>query len=200
MWPWGHAALGYIVYSLALRAGRRRVTGAEAAVLAVGTQTPDLVDKTLAWGLDVFAAGYAAGHSVFVVVPVGVAVVALAARRGRPRLGLAAVVGCWTHLAGDVLVAVVFSRQYTYERVLWPVVELPASHSSASFLGQVGYYATRFLAYLAAAESLLPLAVYVAPSVLAVGLWLADGRPGLGYVRQAVARLVRWTTGGEPSR
>lgn len=200
MWPWGHAAIGYIVYSLALRARGRRITGAEAIVIAVATQAPDLVDKPLAWAFDVFAAGYAVGHSAFVAVPVGVAVAALSRRRGRPRLGVAAVVGYWTHLAGDVLAAVVFSRPYTYERVLWPAVTLPASHISASFLGQVGYYWTHFLAYLATAESPVPLAVYVAPSVLAVGLWLVDGRPGLGCVRQTVAWVVRRATGGEPVR
>lgn len=194
MWPWGHAGLGYLLYSLSLRATGRRVTGPEAVVLLVATQLPDLVDKPLAWQFDVVSSGYAVGHSLVVAVPLAVAVLALARRHGRPRLGAAFVVGHLSHLAGDVLVAVALSRPYTVERVLWPLVSVPGSHPELSFLDQIGYYGSEFVAYLGTTDSFLPTLLFTVPPVAAVALWVADGRPGLGTVRRVSRAVARKAT------
>jgi hypothetical protein len=55
MLPLGHAALGYLLYTVAGRVSGKQVPLRYAIVpLAVGTQFPDLVDKPLAY-LDVLA-------------------------------------------------------------------------------------------------------------------------------------------------
>jgi len=189
MWPWGHAAFGYLLYSLALRASGRRVTGPEALVLAVATQLPDLVDKPLAWQFDVVSSGYAVGHSILVTVPLVLTVVGVAARRGRVRLGLAFAVGQLSHLAGDVLVAVALSRPYTFERVLWPLVSVPPGHPALSFVGRVSYYGSRSVSYLAATDSFVPFVVSAALPVTAVVLTdvLVDG-----HFSEARSERLRW--------
>ncbi|MFC6964015.1 hypothetical protein ACFQL7_23110 [Halocatena marina] len=49
MWPWSHAAVGYLCYSIGTRlVGRRPTTGPTVAVL-FGALLPDLVDKPLSW-------------------------------------------------------------------------------------------------------------------------------------------------------
>ena len=63
MWPWDHLAFGYVWYTLASRGwDGRPPSNAAAIALAVGTQFPDLVDKPLAWWLDVLPAGRSLGH------------------------------------------------------------------------------------------------------------------------------------------
>jgi hypothetical protein len=77
MWPWGHLALGYLLYSPFARARfGRPPTDRATLLLAFGTQLPDLVDKPLAWRLDVLPAGRTLGHSLLSVVAVSALVYA----------------------------------------------------------------------------------------------------------------------------
>ena len=87
MWPWEHAAVGYLLLSLGSRASGRGPPSTPAVLaLLFGTQLPDLVDKPLSWEFDLFPSGYAVGHSALVAVPVGLLVLALGRRR--PSSGL----------------------------------------------------------------------------------------------------------------
>jgi hypothetical protein len=177
MWPWGHLAVGYMLYSLSQRVlTSERITGREAVVLAVATQLPDLVDKPLAWSFSVFSSGYAIGHSVFVAVPVGIAALVVAFRRDRLGLGLAVTVGYWSHLFADVMLAVVFGNRYTVSRVLWPAVALPGSNSRLGTFEQVRYYFGEFLELLAAGNPVVFI-VFFGPLLLAAALWIVDGAP-----------------------
>jgi hypothetical protein len=185
MWPWGHAAFGYVLYSLGSRALRREPpTGASVLVLLFATQLPDLVDKTLSWVFGVFPTGYSVAHSVFVAVPVGLAVLAVAAWRGRVREGAAFVVGYWSHLVGDVIVAVVAGIETDVERVLWPLVTLPAYETEYGAIERVLVYFFAFLDTLSTAEQLGLLAVYFGPVLAAFVLWLLDGAPGVRPLRK----------------
>jgi hypothetical protein len=180
MWPWGHAAFGYVLYSLSTRlTSDPGVSGRDVLVLAVATQLPDLIDKTGAWVFDVFTSGYAAGHSVFVALPLGVAVAWLARRRNSQSLGLAFVVGYWSHLAGDVLLAVALDKPYTVGKVLWPVVVFPSSEAAGGAVGTVEEFLAAFLALMASTSDPRVFAVFLGPPLVAVGLWLVDGAPGL---------------------
>lgn len=189
MWPWGHLAFGYLLYSLSRRSLRSGViTGRDVVVLAVATQLPDLIDKPLAWALSVFPSGYALAHSVFLALPLGIAVLALAVRRRRLGLGLAFTVGYWSHLAGDVLLAIALEKPYTITRVLWPVVVLPGSHTSLGTIEQVTYYAVQFFELLATTENPMVYVVYLGPPVAAAILWIVDGAP-------VVRELHEWALG-----
>lgn len=185
MWPWGHLAVGYLLYSPAVHLLRGRAPGAVGVLaLALGTQLPDLVDKPLSWVFHLTPQGYSVAHSVFVAVPVGIAVVALAAEYGRIEVGGAFTVGYWSHLVADVVFAVALREPYAVERVLWPLVVLPPYSSRVPPLARVFEYADRWVEYLLATAGAVGLAVYVAPLVAAGLLWLYDGAPGLPRPRQ----------------
>ncbi|MFB6177136.1 MAG: metal-dependent hydrolase, partial [Halobaculum sp.] len=99
MWPWEHAAVGYLWYSLGRRAAGRDPPGDWPAVaLALATQFPDLLDKSLSWGLGLFETGYALGHSIFLAIPLGVTALLVGQWRGRPDIAVAVTVGYWSHL------------------------------------------------------------------------------------------------------
>lgn len=122
MWPWGHLAVGYLLYSpLASVRFRRPPTGRATTLLAVGTQLPDLIDKPLAWGLDVLPAGRSLGHSVVIALLISSLVYAYADRRDCPDVGLAFGVGYLSHPFVDALFPLL-NGQYQYVAyLLWPL-------------------------------------------------------------------------------
>lgn len=186
MWPWEHAAVGYLLLSLGLRAsGRPPPSTAAAVVLVFGTQLPDLVDKPLSWEFDVFPSGYAVGHSAFVAVPVGLLVLVLARRVERPRLGVAFVVGYWSHLVADVLGPLRDGRGPMVSRVLWPVVEAhPYRQDFGLSRGLV--YLGRFLSDLPSMDLTSVLLLYLALPLATLVLWIIDGSPGFSAIASAV--------------
>lgn len=184
VWPWEHVAFGYLLYSPLLRvASLRGPDGRMVALLALGAIVPDLVDKTLSWGLGVFPTGYALGHSVFVALPVGLVLLG----RYRSRLTTAFVAGYWSHLLGDVLDPLRSGAGVAPARTLWPVVVgEPYDESLGVSRGVV--YLTEFLAELPATDLTSPAVVYLLLPGIAVLLWLADGAPGVGACRRLVRR------------
>lgn len=198
MWPWGHAAVGYLIYSLGSRLLGRRPDGVSVFVLLLGTQLPDLVDKPLSWFLGVFPQGYSVGHSVFVALPVGLVV--LAVFRTYTRATIAFVVGYWSHLAGDIGFGLLTSHPLTFHRVMWPVLTLPAYSDNLTGFARIEAYLISFINFFAdegLVAALVLLAVYFGPCVVAFILWILDGTPGLslltrtGHRRDGVRREKR---------
>lgn len=180
MWPWEHLAVGYVCYSLGVWAWRRSPPKAAGALLlAVGTQLPDLVDKPLSWVYAVFPGGYGPGHSVFVAVPMALVVVLIAGHLGRPVAGAGLAVGWWSHLAGDVVVAVLRDNPYAFDRILWPTVSLPPDGLMLDGLGYVHYFLRHGVDRAQTQGQELFLVAYVGVFVAAVLLWLVDGAPGM---------------------
>lgn len=90
MWPWGHAAVGYLLYRVLGRTSGRTggdgpPSGPAVVALGVGTQFPDLVDKPLSWSFDLLPAGRTLAHSALIgaVFVAGLTVVATR-YEGRP--------------------------------------------------------------------------------------------------------------------
>ncbi|WP_101298253.1 metal-dependent hydrolase [Halegenticoccus soli] len=190
MWPWGHAAFGYILYSLGSRAVRGRPPdGPSVFVLLIATQLPDLVDKPLAWGLGLFPQGYAVGHSAFVAVPVGLLALLLGVRVDRRELGVAFVIGYWSHLAGDVVAPLATGDGFGVERVLWPLVTLPEYGTEYTMFERVNVYLSAFLELLSTSEQIGVLMVYFGPFLAAFVLWIVDGAPGVATLRRAVVGI-----------
>jgi hypothetical protein len=188
MWPWEHAALGYLVFSLVIHAlYRRSPTGASALVLLVGTQLPDLVDKPLSWGLELFPVGFAVAHSVFVAVPFALACTLLARRHGRAKLGVALLVGYWSHLLGDVLSPLRSGGEPAMGRILWPLVEYE-SYGDDLGLARGLVYIREYVAEVAATGLTTALALSLALTALAVSLWAVDGFPGVAWLFRRVHR------------
>lgn len=186
MWPWEHAAFGYLLLSLGSRAtGREPPSAVATGLLLVGSQVPDLVDKPLSWELGLFPSGYAIGHSALVALPVGLVLLAAAHRTERVGIGVGFVAGYWSHLVADVLDPLRYGDDPIVGRVLWPVVEgRPYEHDLGLRRGLV--YLERFVRELASMEPGSILLVYLALPFVTVLLWVFDGSPGLAAVVHAV--------------
>lgn len=187
MMPWGHAAFGYVLYSLSHRLWTRAPpSGLAVVALLFGTQLPDLVDKPLSWGLHLFPQGYSIGHSVFVAVPVGLLVLTAAILKNRTVVGAAFTIGYWSHLGGDVLIRVIGRNETPFAPVLWPVVTLPPYGHEVSLFERAFRIIGAFLYSLSTEKQLMVLGIYLAPYMLVFILWLLDGAPVVSELRQAV--------------
>jgi hypothetical protein len=176
MWPWGHAAAGYLLYSLWQNVGRERAPGALATVvLALGTQFPDLVDKPLAWTVEVLPNGRSLGHSAISATVLTVGLWLALRERGRERLAGAFAVGYWTHLFTDGLQPLLALDFYYLTYLGYPVYPPIDYGTDHTFVGMfLGIELTPFLAF----EFVLV--------ALAMAAWWRDGRPGLDLVVQSL--------------
>lgn len=189
MWPWEHAAAGYLAYSLSKRA-RGQTPPAELPTVGLlfGTQLPDLLDKPLSWGLDVFTTGSALGHSVLFAVPLGLLVGVAAVRSERHALGVAFVVGYWSHLIGDVVNPLRDGDPLAVDRVLWPFIAQDPYEQDLGLSRGLVYFGDLFESVLAI-DSLTLVGAYLLLPVATVAVWLTDGAPGTGLVAQLGGRL-----------
>ncbi|WP_211338327.1 metal-dependent hydrolase [Haloterrigena salifodinae] len=178
--PWGHAAFGYVLYSLGHRFVTREPPNGPIVVLALlfGTQLPDLVDKTLSWGLHLFPQGYSVAHSILVAIPIGLLVLGATAS-GRRDIGIAFTVGYWSHLLGDAILAVPKLGVSPSDRLLWPVVTLPPYDSEVTLIGRVTAIFGELSGEMLTGEHLVFLAIYSIPYLLVFLLWIVDGAPGV---------------------
>lgn len=192
MWPWEHAAVGYLLYSGSLRAlGREPPTDRGALTVLLATQLPDLVDKPLSWGLGVFPTGYAVGHSAFVAVPTGVALLALGVRSDRLRLSAAFVVGYWSHLMADVMAPLRSGAAPLPGRVLWPIVT-DSPYEEHLGIGRGVAYLVEFVRSAGSMDPLTLLVLYLLLPLAMGAVWVLDGAPGLPILtRPARALWVR---------
>jgi membrane-bound metal-dependent hydrolase YbcI (DUF457 family) len=123
MMPWGHFVVGAVPFvGISLARYRSFPPGHVLFALALGTQFPDIVDKPLAWGLDIIVNGRMFMHSLVFAVPVSIAVLVLAARYGARRSGVAFVFGYLLHLPGDFYSAVVGPNTYVPRNMVWPLL------------------------------------------------------------------------------
>jgi membrane-bound metal-dependent hydrolase YbcI (DUF457 family) len=173
MWPIGHASVAYLLYA---RSTRSRFAGppGPGATVVVGFAAlfPDLIDKPLAWYLGVLPGGRTLAHSLFVLVPLSLAIYVLARRRDVGEYGVAFAVGTISHTLLDALPAI-WDPTTPWEALIWPLLPSPgvSGEGAPTVLGLLRdslgqpYFLSEFL-FLAAALS----------------VWRADGYPGLGLV------------------
>lgn len=180
MWPWGHLAFGYVMYSLSVHIVRHRSpTDATVVVLGFATQFPDLVDKTFAWVIPVFEHGRLIAHSLLVAVPMLVLVLVVARHYRRIDLGVAAVVGYLSHLLGDGIYSAFSGGGIETGFLFWPLVAPP---EQAEGFGVV--YA-EFVSFLLTARGVEYLVMQFGFLLFTLLLWLYDGMPP---VRRYVSR------------
>jgi len=142
--------------------------------LAVGTQFPDLVDKPLAWYVGVLPTGRTLAHSALTATVVIAALwVVLDTHR---TVTTAFSVGYVSHLFGDALRPALAGNYQSLAFLAWPVLPPVRYETEGSLFAK---FATIDLTSAAGSELVFALVV--------LGLWYADGTPGLGLVK----RLVR---------
>jgi len=177
MFPWGHAAVGYLLY-----AGYRRTRfdlqphGVAVLALALGTQLPDLIDKPLAYQFAVLPSGRSLGHSLVFAGLLLMVLWGLAIHRDRRAEVGAFGIGYLTHLFGDSLYPALAGDVAELRFLAYPLLQ-PFEYDA----GGGG-----FVAYLVSHLFLLdptPTTVFeFGLTVLAVGLWYRHGLPGLGFI------------------
>jgi hypothetical protein len=178
MWPWAHAALGYLCYTLYLRLRtQERPAGRPVLVLALATQLPDLVDKPLAWYVDVLPYGRTLAHSVLLGGVVAALISLLLRRQGYNPESVAFAVGYYSHLFGDAFGHLIGWNVADLAFLLWPVLPIPGVESEVEGL----------LNHLRDIEG-SPLFLFgLVLTIVGLVAWYRDGTPG---VRKLLA-LVR---------
>ncbi len=173
MWPWGHAAVGYLLYT-AYRRSRfdLRPHGVAVVALAVGTQFPDLIDKPLAWQFAILPNGRSFGHSLLIAALLLVVAWLVATRIDANESVVAFGIGYLGHLFGDALYPALAGEFYYVGFLGWPLI--PAIEYDLAEGG--------FLTHLLALD-LGPTALFeLGLTVVAVALWYRHGLPGLGVL------------------
>lgn len=196
MWPWEHAVVGYLAYSLCCRLYyRESPSGLEAVAVVLASVGPDLIDKPLTWEFGVLESGYAVGHSVFFAIPLALVAGALARAAGRPRAGIALGIGYLSHLPADVFYHYATGSPTRWELMLWPVRTTPPEGQ----YGLVGYSTELLVAYgnrLLAGGPSPYLRLQLAIAAAAFLVWLADGAPVLRELLVGSKRLLARSDAG----
>ncbi|WP_372912562.1 metal-dependent hydrolase [Salinigranum sp.] len=183
MWPWGHLAVGYLSYTVAVRLFRGRRERAALLALVVGTQFPDVVDKPLAW-VGFLPYGRSLAHSLLVLVPLCLVVVVVARRRTRTRTGTAFALGALTHTLTDAWHGIVTLDPGRLSFLLWPYLPSPDDGG----VGTPGGHADRLASEVDTSHAGAGGLVDVVQSepvgqllllAVAVVVWIAEGTPGL---------------------
>jgi len=138
MWPWGHAAVGYILWVAIVRIYRREwPTRDEIIVVLAGTQVPDLVDKSLAWTFGFLPSGRSLAHSLLTAIVV--IAIALSICRYYERIELAAAfsIGYLSHLFTDLPDAVLSGDFSRATFLFWPLLPSPEYSTEQSFVAHL---------------------------------------------------------------
>ncbi len=192
MWPWEHAILGYLVYSLFARVYYHDSPDAlEVVAVVFASVLPEIIDKPLAWEFGVFDSGYELGHSIFFAIPLSIVVGLVARRLGRGPAGVAFGVGYLLHSPADVFYHYVSGTgEVNLAIMLWPVetVESPAEQNG--FVDEFWRLFSRYGQDLLAGE----LSTYMWAQLGLAGfvflVWLADGAPVIRECLVGAKRLV----------
>ncbi len=171
MWPWGHLAVGYLLYSGYARWRLGEPPRAEATMVVVfGTLLPDLVDKPLAWTFGVLPTGRTLAHSVVIALPILVALYLWLRRSEHGQLVVALGIGWLSHSVSDLPPEVLFGAYADASYLLWPILPSPTYETSPSFLAHL-------MALRIDGFQLLQLGLFLLASIV----WYVDGTPGWGW-------------------
>lgn len=180
MFPWGHAAVGYLAYrGLRAARGRGAPTPAAAVAVAVGSQAPDLIDKPLAWTVGVLPAGRSLGHSLVVAALVGALLGRTRAVRDRPAAAAGFAVGALSHALADAAGSALAGSPGAASFLLWPVLPLTVEDDGYAILG-----------VLLSLEPTTDVLVGLALAAVAAAVWVRDGAPGAGAAWRAIRRAA----------
>ena len=131
MWPWGHAALGYLLGRTTLDVDQ--IHGAPLFALLFGTQFPDLIDKPLAWTVPLLPSGRSLAHSL-ITLTIVVALAWLVTRRyDRQIYSMAFGIGYLSHVLADGLNSFVSLEFQNLTYLLWPLLSPPEYDTAPTF-------------------------------------------------------------------
>lgn len=177
MWPLGHLAIAYLLYSGSTR-WRFADTpeGTAMVVLFIGALFPDIVDKPLAWYLGMLPSGRSLAHSLVVLIPLCLGLYVVFKHRGQAELAVAFAIGAISHALVDALPAI-WREDATANFLLYPLVPIEAYETGPPTI--LGLLQAQLTSPWFHVEFVLAL--------LALVLWRRDGMPGRGAVRRRIA-------------
>ncbi|WP_222918978.1 metal-dependent hydrolase [Natrinema sp. SYSU A 869] len=191
MWPWEHAIVAYLLYSLLCHVVVRDSPGGlDAFAVVFASVLPDLIDKPLAWNYGVFDVGYGIGHSIFFAVPLAIFVGTVARIADRPLAGLAFGLGYLSHPFADVVDSVFRQGSFLIEIMLWPIAPVEGHPPGPDVLEVFSMLIGRYSRTILAGDLSTYLWIQVGLAGLAMLVWLLDGAPVLRECLQASARTV----------
>lgn len=180
MWPWGHVAVAYILYSLYSRGRFRRPPRPEPALaVLVGSQFPDIIDKPLAW-VGVLPGGRTLAHSLLFATALIVVVYTAAFALDRVETATAFVIGHLSHLLADVPMRAFLGYPHATEFLLWPFF------APSTFAFETRVFEPPALLEWAVTPLTDSSTFYQFQFFLfgvALVLWYVDGCPGNQYIR-----------------
>lgn len=132
MWPWGHAATGYLSYLIITRRSPRLPLALFLA-LGIGTQFPDLIDKPLAWTVSLLPTGRTLAHSLLTFTALALLSETLTSPRRR-LMTRAFLVGYAAHILGDAIQPLLTGEITKLTWLFWPVFPSPTYETQQSFL------------------------------------------------------------------
>ncbi|SFS99633.1 metal-dependent hydrolase [Halostagnicola kamekurae] len=196
MWPWEHAIVGYVAYSLFCHAYYRSAPGGlEAFAVVFASVLPDLIDKPLSWQFGIFDSGYAIGHSIFFVIPVATAVGLVARSYDRTHVGAAFGVVYLLHLPSDILDRVVRGGYFVPEIAFWPVATVAGYERDIAFFEYFFHLLGGYTYELLSGSPSPYLLFQLSLGAFAALLWLYDGAPVarefLSGLKQVLVRTAR---------
>lgn len=192
MWPWEHAIVAYLAYSLCCHiVFRKSPTGAEAFTVVFASLLPDLIDKPLAWEFGVFDNGYAIGHSIFFAVPLAIFAGTTAHAVTRPRVGLAFGLGYLSHLPADVVDSVFRKGIFQIELMLWPIASVYGQPPGPGVLEVFIHSSGRYWRAVLAGDLSTYLLLQFGLAGVVLLVWLVDGAPVLRECLHAGVRVAR---------
>ncbi|TMT86341.1 metal-dependent hydrolase [Haloterrigena sp. H1] len=192
MWPWEHAIVAYLAYSLCCHVVfRDSPTGLEAFAVVFASVLPDLIDKPLAWELGVFDSGYAVGHSIFFAVPLAIVVGTIAHAATRPRAGLAFGLGYLSHPFADIVDSVFRQGVLQVELMLWPIASVEGRPPGQGVIEGFLYFFGRYWNAVLAGDLSTYLLLQFGLAGVVLVVWLADGAPVLRETLSGGLRVAR---------
>lgn len=174
MWPIGHAAVAYLLYSAYCRRTGQTPLVLGVVALFIGSQFPDLIDKPLAWYIGVIPTGRSLAHTLFVVIPVSIVVYLISRRYDRDEIGIAFGIGAISHSLVDALPALWGATDARF--LLWPVLPIED-------YGDAGPPTVFGLLMESVTDPYFHLEfMLLAAAILA---WRADGYPGITLIQDS---------------
>ncbi|OIB57354.1 metal-dependent hydrolase [Natrialba sp. SSL1] len=178
MWPWEHAIIGYLAYSLFCHLYYRdSPTGFEAIAAVFASVLPDIIDKPLAWEYGFFETGYALGHSIFFAIPLALVIGWLARSVEQTRIGIAFGIGYLLHSPSDILHHYATSQKIQYELMLWPLAPVGSYEYPPGFVEYSMSLFGRYQNQVLVADFSIYIWIQAGVAVLTFLLWLYDGAP-----------------------
>ncbi|PCR90215.1 metal-dependent hydrolase [Natrinema ejinorense] len=191
MWPWEHAIVAYLLYSLCCHTVFRDSPGGlEAFAVVVAAVLPDLIDKPLAWEYGVFDVGYGIGHSIFFAVPLAILAGTIARAATRPRVGLAFGLGYLSHPLADIVDSLFRQGVLLVDLALWPIASVAGSPPGPGVLEVFLHRSGRYVSAVLAGDVSTYLWIQLALAGATMVVWLLDGAPVARECLQAIARAV----------